>query len=126
MKTRAEAPKATISREVDLHGYHPHSVEGLIASLIQQAWEMGASTLKLIHGWGKHSRGSIFPEFVHTNTGYLGLTVRHQLRSDLSTLRQWMYVKFDTSDPGVTVIRLRPNPFPTRTDFDEMPKRDFT
>ena len=32
---------------MDLHGYHPHTIErtGLIASLVQQSWEMGLSSL---------------------------------------------------------------------------------
>jgi len=124
-KTRPEERTATVTREVDLHGYHPYSVEGLVTSLVRQAWEMGASKLALIHGWGKHSETPIVSEFIHTNTGYLGLAVRRELRSNLPTLRQWMYVKFETRDPGVTVVRLRPNPSATRTAFDEMPELDF-
>ncbi len=113
--------------EVDLHGYHPYSIEGLIENLVQQAWEIGVSGLKLIHGHG-HNRGNSFPQFVHTNTGFLGLTVRSALRRRVwrdGELRRYMLVKFDTSDSGVTTVRLRPNPNPSRTKFDDLPERDY-
>ena len=78
-------------RDMDLHGYHPHTIErtGLIASLVQQSWEMGLSSLELIHGHALGRPGTPRP-FANTNTGWLGLTVGHILRSD-RTLRQWMY-----------------------------------
>lgn len=112
-------------REIDLHGYHPYTVEPLVVGLVRQAWEMGAPSLRVIHGWGKHRNDFFGPQFVHTNTGFLGLTVRHAFRSKMPTLRRWMYVKFETSDPGVTTVRLRPNPSPTRTDFAALPQLDF-
>jgi hypothetical protein len=112
--------------ELDLHGFHPNTLTatGLVQSLIRQAWEMGEDRLTFIHGHG-HGRGKPVPHsFVNTNTGYLGLTVRRILRNDLS-LRRWMFVKFGTSDPGFTTIRLRPNHAPSRTAWDPLPEHDY-
>ncbi len=54
---------------IDLHGYHPRQIvwNGVLAKLVEQAWEMGESELILIHGHGRN-RG-ITPGFVNTNTG---------------------------------------------------------
>ena len=111
-------------RKFDLHRYHPRTVQeaGLVEHLVQQAWEMGESALTLIHGHGLE-RPTPRP-FANTNTGFLGLTVRHVLRHG-RTLRQWMYAKFDVSHPGTTSIRLKPNPAPTRTEFEGLPGTDF-
>ena len=40
--------------EIDLHGYHPEEISrnGLLTKILQQAWEMGETDLKLIHGHG--------------------------------------------------------------------------
>jgi DNA-nicking Smr family endonuclease len=116
--------EVSVAKDIDLHGYHPRSIQGgpIVEDLVRQSWEMGLSELTLIHGHGMN-RGSPRP-FANTNTGYLGLTVRHILRYDRS-LRQWMYAKFDVSDRGATTIRLRPNPAPSRTEFDALPESDF-
>ena len=105
-------------REIDLHGYHPTVLqnEWIVERLVQQAWEMGLSELTIIHGHGG-SRGGPRP-FANTNTGYLGITVRRILRG---CERQWMYAKFDVSRAGSTTIRLKPNPQPSRSEFDELP-----
>jgi hypothetical protein len=50
--------------EFDLHGYYSRDIYGgLLTRIVQQALEMGASELVLIHG---RSRG-ISPGFVNTN-----------------------------------------------------------
>ncbi len=106
--------------EVDLHGYHPEDI--CFAKIIQQAWEMGAQCIRLIHGHGRTRRS---PGFVNTNTGNFGLRVRGQLRSD-EKLRQWIkHTTLDCSHEGSTVIKLKRNPAPTRTEFgnDVFPDR---
>jgi hypothetical protein len=96
--------------EVDLHGYFPGDIyNGLLTRIVQQAWEVGAGELVLIHG---HNRG-ISVGFVNTNTGFLGLTVRRTLRSD-HALRQWIYPStIKRGDSGLTTVRLKPKPGPT-------------
>jgi hypothetical protein len=38
-----------------LHGYYPGDIyNGLLTRIVQQAWEMGASELVLIHGHGRN------------------------------------------------------------------------
>ena len=41
--------------QVDFHGYHPRDVfgNGKFEQLVQQAWEMGETELRLIHGHGR-------------------------------------------------------------------------
>jgi hypothetical protein len=106
-----------MTAEVDLHGYYPGDIEnGLLRRIVQQAWEMGASALVLIHGHGRN-RG-ITPGFVNTNTGFLGLTVRRALRGD-PELRQWIYPStIERADSGLTSIRLKPNRAPSRTALE--------
>jgi hypothetical protein len=71
-------PEAT-ECSVDLHGHHPDDFCGEpLTKIVQQAWEMGAISLRLIHGHGRN-RG-LTPGFVNTNTGYFGLCVRSKLR----------------------------------------------
>lgn len=42
--------------EVDLHGYYPGDIQnGLLTRIVQQAWEMGADELVLIHGHGHNA-----------------------------------------------------------------------
>lgn len=110
--------------EVDLHGYHPSTIneKDLIATLVREAWEMGKSELRFIHGHGLNRHNP--RPFANTNTGSLGLTVRGILRNDRG-LRQWIYAKLDVSDFGTTTVRLKPNPSPNRSDFDELPDSDF-
>jgi hypothetical protein len=111
--------------KIDLHGYHPRTIrdDGLLLTLVQQAWECGADEVEFIHGHGRN-RG-LTPGFVNTNTGYLGLEVRRLLRHDLD-MRQWIYyTTIARSDPGVTYVRLKPNPNPTRQQLD-LPEPDFT
>ena len=52
--------------KIDLHGYHPAEIvfNGVLADILQQAWEMGETELTLIHGHGRN-RG-ITPGFVNT------------------------------------------------------------
>jgi DNA-nicking Smr family endonuclease len=56
--------------EIDLHGYHPSDIvwNGVLAKIVQQAWEMGERRLCLIHGHGRN-RG-ITPGVVNTNSQY--------------------------------------------------------
>jgi hypothetical protein len=73
----AESVRETgTSMEIDLHGYHPSKIvwSGVLTKIVQQTWEMGKTSLVLIHGHGRH-RG-ISPGFVNTNTGYFGLQIR--------------------------------------------------
>jgi hypothetical protein len=113
---------------IDLHGYHPREIvwNGVLAKLIQQAWEMGEPFLYLIHGHGRN-RG-ITPGFVNTNTGSFGLQIRSSLRHD-KELRKWIYhTTLNCEDMGVTSIRLKPNDAPSRTalDPDLLPDAVFT
>ena len=103
--------------QFDLHGYHPTEVvDGdLLRKLVQQSWELGNEVLILIHGHGHNrvSRG-----FVNTNTGYLGLKIRDDLRYN-GELRQWIKIStLDCSEAGSTSVKLKPNPHPSRTQFD--------
>jgi hypothetical protein len=104
--------------EIDLHGYHPAEIvfKGVLGTILQQSWEMGAIELILIHGHGRN-RG-ISPGFVNTNTGYFGLCIRQALRRDQS-FRQWIkHTTLDCRQMGSTSIRLKPNPNPTREQLD--------
>lgn len=104
--------------QYDFHGYHPDEIvsSGVLAKLVEQAWEMGETSIHLIHGHGRN-RG-ISPGFVNTNTGYFGLTIRRELRHS-KELRKWIKVStLDSSDPGSTSIALKRNPAPTRAGLD--------
>src|SRR6267378_7614808 len=104
--------------EIDLHGYDPRQIveTDTLAKIVQQAWEMGEPYLRLIHGHGR-MRG-ISPGFVNTNTGFFGLQIRRALRHD-KELRQWIrYTTLDCSHMGVTRVKLKPNPAPTRSELD--------
>ena len=118
---------------VDLHGYHPDDITGHpyakttgspLSRIIEQAWEMGAGGIRFIHGHGR-GRG-LSPGFVNTNTGYFGLRIRRELRYD-GGLRRWIkYTTLDCGDDGSTVVKLKRNPSPTRTEFDGVfPERRF-
>jgi len=93
-------------KAVDLHGLHPHDIEDgrSVADLVREGYEMGAPALRIIHGHG-FNRDSYTPQFVNSNTGWLGRTVRQVLRS--RAVRPYMLVKFDCSDSGTTTVRLR-------------------
>jgi DNA-nicking Smr family endonuclease len=125
-KWKAEKVKSERLLEVDLHGYHPRTVDesGLLAKIIKQAWEMGAKELVIIHGHGM-SRAKRRP-FANTNTGVFGLSVRSYLRNT-KKLRRWMFAKIDTHHDGSTTIKIRSNPNPTRTEMDRsiFPELDF-
>ena len=113
--------------EIDLHGYHPSEIvdSDVLAKILEQAWEMGDTHLYLIHGHGR-ARG-ISPGFVNTNTGFFGLEIRRALRHD-SKFRRWIkHTTLDCSDWGVTSVKLKVNPTPTRTapDPDLLPARSF-
>lgn len=103
---------------IDLHGYHPSDIvwSDVLEKIIQQAWEKGEEYLALIHGHGRN-RG-ITPGFVHTNTGFFGLEVRRALRN-YKPFRQWIHhTTLDCSDMGMTSVRLKRNPSPSRTELD--------
>ena len=103
---------------IDLHGYHPADIvyNDVLDKIVEQAWEMGADSLRLIHGHGRN-RG-ITPGFVNTNTGYFGLTIRRALRHGVS-LRKWIHhTTLDCSDIGVTSVHLKRNPAPSRSALD--------
>ena len=103
---------------IDLHGYHPAEIvrSGVLGKIIQQSWEMGESSLYLIHGHGRN-RG-ITPGFVNTNTGYFGLQIRSALRHDMH-LRNWIHhTTLNCEDMGVTSVRLKRNRAPSRTGLD--------
>ena len=99
--------------EIDLHGYHPDEID--VLAIVRQAWESGASGLRLIHGHG-HNRG-ISPGFVNTNTGYFGLRLRSELRHGPGLKPYIVRSSLDCSHDGSTFIRLRPNPAPSRADI---------
>jgi hypothetical protein len=106
------------SMQIDLHGYHPAEMvwSGVLAKLVEQAWEMGERELLLIHGHGRN-RG-ITPGFVNTNTGFFGLQIRSAFRHD-KNLRRWIHhTTLDCSDPGLTSVSLKPNRSPMRTSLD--------
>lgn len=89
---------------------------GVLGKIIQQSWEMGEPYLYLIHGHGRN-RG-ITPGFVNTNTGYFGLQIRHALRND-KAFRRWIHhTTLDCSDMGITKVRLKANPSPSRSALD--------
>ncbi len=92
--------------EIDLHGYYPEGVEGVVHDAVLTAWEVSAPRLRIIHGHGYNRRDYCL--FANTNTGPLGMAVRRLLREDRA-LRQYMYAKFDCSDMGFTTVRLRSN-----------------
>jgi hypothetical protein len=103
--------------ELDLHGYHPDDICGLpLVEIVEQAWKIGAERLQLIHGHGRN-RG-LTPGFVNTNTGFFGLRLRGELRSN-ETLRRFIkYTTLDCSHPGATAVKLKLNPAPTRAVFN--------
>ena len=94
------------NQEIDLHGYHPDDID--LLAVVRQAWESGASGLRLIHGHGRN-RG-ISPGFVNTNTGYFGLRVRSDLRHGPELKPYVVRSSLDCSHNGSTFIRLRSNP----------------
>jgi len=109
---------------VDLHGYHPDDICGSpLGQMVKQAWEMGAGSIRFIHG---HGNRGISPGFVNTNTGYFGLQIRGELRH-YASLRQWIkHTTLDCSHDGSTAVKLKRNPSPTLTDFDGVfPEKRF-
>jgi hypothetical protein len=102
----------------DLHGYDTSNIEQscLLEEIVEQAWQTGAKSLDLIHGHGRNR--ALRRPFANTNTGFLGLAVRVELRHS-TNLRQWIKSStLNCKDPGVTSVRLKPNPAPTRTGID--------
>ena len=110
--------------QIDLHGLHPGDVCGdPLRQIIQQAWEMGESEIRLVHGHGR-GRG-ISPGFVNTNTGYFGLRIRSELRHD-KKLRQWIkYTTLNCDQWGSTCVKLKSNRSPSRTAIDPLPAPRF-
>ena len=93
--------------EIDLHGFHPRD-DGLyqtIEDAVREARDANLRELTIIHGHG-HNRVSYHRQFVNSNTGWLGQTVRRVLRHS-PELREWMFAKFDCSHDGSTTVRLR-------------------
>ncbi|HTC06370.1 MAG TPA: hypothetical protein VK749_23400 [Xanthobacteraceae bacterium] len=119
-------PETPTPVKIDLHGYHPSAIVGSpMAQIIEQAWEIGAERICFIHGHGR-TRGKS-PGFVNTNTGYFGLCVRRELRSN-KDLRRWIkYTTLDCGDWGATTVKLRANPNPTRNGLDltVLPARSY-
>ena len=104
--------------QIDLHGYRLSEIgrKGLLIKIVQQCWEMGETELRLVHGHGR-ARGKS-PGFVNTNTGVLGLTIRSILRNKRK-LRQWIkYTTLDCRQWGMTKVKLKPNPAPSRASLD--------
>ena len=104
--------------QIDLHGYRPSEImrNGLLIKIVQQCWEMGETELRLIHGHGR-ARGKS-PGFVNTNTGGFGLMIRSILRKKRK-LRQWIkYTTLDCRQWGMTRVKLKSNPAPSRTSLD--------
>jgi hypothetical protein len=103
--------------KIDLHGYRPRDFVGQpMATVVQQAWEMGAERLRFVHGHGR-ARGKS-PGFYNTRTGWLGLRIRRALRHDRG-LRQWIkYSTLECTKWGVTTVGLKANPNPTRSALD--------
>jgi len=103
--------------QIDLHGYHPRDIIGPpLATILEQAWQMGAPRIRFIHGHGR-ARG-IRRGFYNTNTGYFGRRIRRQLRRNRA-LRDWIkYSTLDCSDWGRTTVKLKRNVKPTRAALD--------
>jgi hypothetical protein len=113
-------PETPTTAKIDLHGYHPSAIVGPpMAQIIEQAWEIGAERICFIHG--------LSPGFVNTNTGYFGLCVRRELRSN-KDLRRWIkYTTLDCGGWGATTVKLKIKRNPTRTalDFAVLPERSY-
>ena len=112
----AETPDPLLAK-IDLHGYRPRDFVGQpMATVVQQAWEMGAERLRFVHGHGR-TRGKS-PGFYNTRTGWLGLRIRRALRHD-RVLRQWIkYSTVECTKWGTTTVGLKANPNPTRSALD--------
>src|SRR5579863_185015 len=76
-----------------------------------------ARTLFVSHTWARtQSRDNTWLR--QSNTGYFGLQIRRALRRDKS-LRTWIHHTILTCEHvGVTSVRLKPNPAPSRTSLD--------
>lgn len=107
-----------IAVRIDLHGYRPAEIlrNGLLLDIARQCWEMGESELRLIHGHGS-ARGKS-PGFFNTKTGVFGLNIRRFLRRNRE-VRQWIkYTTLDCREWGVTKVKLKANPAPSRKSLD--------
>jgi hypothetical protein len=115
----------------DAKGHHDAAITRLQAEYNRLQSRVDAMYVDKLDGridaafFDGRERGNPAP-FANTNTGWLGLTVRGILRRD-KDLRKWAYAKIDVTAPGYTVVRLKPNPNPTREKIDSeiFPKRDF-
>jgi len=106
--------------QIDLHGYHPRDIKGApLATILEQAWQMGAPRIRFIHGHGRaRGKRNMSRGFYRTNTGYFGLSIRRALRRNRA-LRQWIkYSTLDCSDWGRTTVKLKRNAKPTRSALD--------
>jgi len=118
----AEAPNGAVFAgvQIDLHGYHPRDIKGApLATILEQAWQMGAPRVRFIHGHGRaRGKRNMSRGFYRTNTGYFGLSIRRALRRNRA-LRQWIkYSTLDCSDWGRTTVKLKRNARPTRSVLD--------
>jgi hypothetical protein len=103
--------------ELDLHGFHPDDICGSpLVAIVEQAWSTGAERLQIIHGHDRN-RG-LTPGFVNTNTGFFGLRLRGELRSNDELRRFIKRTTLDCSHPGATTVKLKSNPAPTLEAFD--------
>jgi hypothetical protein len=103
---------------IDLHGYRPSEIvwNGALLKIVQQCWEMGETELRLIHGHGR-ARGKS-PGFVNTKTGVFGLAIRRFLRRNRK-VRLWIkYTTLDCRDWGMTRVKLKANPAPSRKSLE--------
>lgn len=114
-----ERPDVLTEVRVDLHGYHPDEITGWpLEQLVEQAWEIGADRLRLVHGHGRHRPTAVRGESArYFNTGFLGLRIRNELEQPSREVRRYIR-RLDRALPGSTSVWLRPNPEPTRDDLD--------
>ena len=95
--------------KIDLHGLHPmrdaDQIERIIEGALREAFDAGEKALIIVHGHGQN-RAGWRPEFVNSNTGYLGRTVRGMLRHR-TEWRTWMLAKFSCGHDGSTTVSIR-------------------
>ena len=121
-----DAAEPRIAR-IDLHGYRPRDFVGApMATIVEQAWDMGADKLRASFTGMAGARGKS-PGFYNTKTGWLGLRIRRELRHNRA-LRRWIkYTTLDCGDWGQTTVKLKANPSPTRRELDlsVLPERSY-
>lgn len=110
--------KLTTQIAVDLHGFHPDEITGWpLESLLQQAFEMGADRLRLVHGHGRDRPTGI--RVTGFNTGFLGIRIRQELDRPSAAMRRYMSSPLvDKQHPGFTTVTIRKNPNPARDELE--------